>query len=441
VLDEIKTTKRKRGIHTRFRSFSEARALVHDLRLPNSVEYHRWARGSNRLEDIPVNPNLAYRDSGWQGWADWLGPSYRLFKRPFVSYEDARTFVHALNFPTKEAFDKWIASGARAGHIPACPSLTYKKSGWRDWQDFLGYGGRKRGHGRNHFLPFQEARAWVHAQNFNSTGDWHRLRAQKLLPDNIPTAPNDVYHQSGWVSWQDWVGCPSPKERWRSFKEAREFARSLSFKDAPTYRKWAMTPERPVDVPAAPHSVYRNRGWVDWYDWLGHPRIGPRQYLPFDEARDFMHEQKLAGFSGWAEWCRSGLRPNNIPSDPRSIYRHRGWQNWPDFLGSAGRCRRGRRRAGCPGLRPLSRKWRTFEDARNYVRALGLTSLEHWKHWAGSSEKPHDIPKTPSYAYRDLGWTGMADWLGLERRQAGRPRGSHASPQAEDQQLSLENLF
>ena len=490
-MQEIQTTKRKRGIHTHFRSFSEARAFVHTLRLPNSVEYHRWARGNDGLEDIPVNPNLAYGDCGWQGWADWLGCSYRSSKKPFVPYEDARAFVHPLRFPTKEAFDRWIASSERAAQIPACPHLTYKNSGWRDWQDFLGYGGRKRGHGQNQFLPFQEARAWAHAQRFTTSIEWHRVRAQGLLPHNIPTAPDLAYQKSGWVNWQDWLGQPSREKRWRSFQEAREFARSLGFTNAPTYRKWAMTLERPPDVPAAPHCVYRNKGWTDWYDWLGHPRNQARQYLSFDEARAFMRQLSLVGSSGWAEWCRDGFRPNNIPSNPASFYRDQGWQNWPDFLGMVGQSRKRRPKQDCwrpfqearqfvhslglwsiqawgewcatsarphdipehpayayknegwAGWRDFlgkipsegnaagsvlpSRKWRTFEDARDYVRALGFTSIEHWRQWADSSEKPYDIPKTPSYAYRDFGWAGMSDWLGLEL-QVGRPRGPHSRP-------------
>ncbi len=505
--DEVVTISRKRGIHARFKSFAEARTVVHALRLPNGVEYQRWARGGDGREDIPVNPHLVYRDCGWQGWADWLGQSYRSSKKPFVPYETAQVFVHALNLPTKEAFDQWIASNERAAQIPACPHLTYKNSGWHDWQDFLGCKGRKRGRGRHHFLPFQEARAWVHAQHFTTTSAWHRMRADGLLPHNIPTSPNLAYDKSGWVSWQDWVGCLPRQERWRAFEEAREFARSLNFKDAPTYKKWAMTSERPLDVPAAPHYVYRNRGWTDWYDWLGHSNTQTtRQYLSFDEARAFMHEQSLVGSLDWDEWCRNRLRPNSIHSNPAVFYRHQGWQGWQDFLGSAEQPRRGRPKQGhwrpfqearhlahslrlwgirawdewcttsarphdvpehpdrvyknegwagwrdflgkisleenaaSPNSVPPSRKWRPFGDARDYVRGLELTSAEHWKQWADGPDKPSDIPKTPSYAYREQGWVGLSDWLGLEL-QVGRPRGAHLRPHTDNQQLLLDDLF
>lgn len=451
---------------------------------------------------MPIYPPFTYRNSGWQGWADWIGPSYRSCKRYFIPYEDARALVRSLGLSTQKAFGEWAADNARSAQIPVFPHLAYRASGWRDWQDFLGYGGRKRGHGR--FLPFQEARAWVHAKRFATVSLWHQLRVQGLVPDNIPVTPNVVYQRSGWVSWQDWVGCPPPEERWRSFEEAREFVRSLNFGGAPSYKKWAMTRERPIDVPFAPHHVYRKQGWTDWYDWLGHPKSQPlRQYLSFDEARAFMHGQGLVGSSGWAEWRRHGLRPNNIPSNPALFYRDQGWQSWPDFLGSAEQFRRRRpkqwcwrpfqearqfahslglwsirawdewcaasarphdvpehpdyayRNEGWAGWRdflgkipsedaaspsPPSRKWRTFEDARDYVRGLGFMSVEHWKRWADSSEKPFDIPKTPSYAYRDLGWAGMSDWLGLEL-QVGRPRGSRSSLHADDPQLSSENLF
>ncbi len=496
------TIKRQRGIYARFLSFSEARAFVHALSLPNITEYQRWARGDHGLKSIPVNPNLVYAGHEWQGWIDWLGPSYRQSKKPFLSYEDAKTFAHTLHLSGKAAFDKWAASSERATNIPACPHLTYKNVGWQSWQEFLGHTGRKRG--RCHFLPFQEARAWVHAQQLANTQAWLSLRTQKLLPHNIPTSPSVVYQNKGWISWRDWLGNPPKKERWRPFEEARNFARSLQIRNAPTYKKWAMTSARPWDMPAAPHLAYRGRGWVDWYDWLGHSTNQmPRHYLSFDEARAFVREQNLVGFSGWAEWCRNGFRPKNIPSSPSTFYRRQGWEDWKDFLGSAERFHESKqkrkqwrsfpetrqlahslnlwkiedwkewaatsarpddvpekpdyvyRNEGWAGWRDflgkislednrksgaVSRRWRGFEEAKKYVRSLGFASIDQWKQWADSSEKPYDIPKTPHHAYRNQGWAGMSDWLGLELHK-GRPKALPFNPYGNTPQLLLEGLF
>ena len=52
----------------------------------------RDGRARNGLQ-IPGNLRVKYKDSGWNGFADWLGKS----KRPaFLPYEEAKKVVNAL---------------------------------------------------------------------------------------------------------------------------------------------------------------------------------------------------------------------------------------------------------------------------------------------------------------------------------------------------------
>ncbi len=72
--------------------------------------------------------------------------------------------------------------------------------------------------------------------------------------------------------WGDWLGtgevAPQLKV-FRSFKEARKFARSLNLR---TWKEWinlAKSGKLPSDLPKNPLHVYRNKGFVSVYDWLG----------------------------------------------------------------------------------------------------------------------------------------------------------------------------
>jgi hypothetical protein len=56
--------------------------------------------------------------------------------------------------------------------------------------------------------------------------------------------------------------------------------------------------------------------------------------------------------------------------------------------------------------------WRTFKDARGFVRKLGLRNYDEWREYAKSGDKPHDIPYDPYNAYAESGWSGWGDWLG-----------------------------
>src|SRR5262249_11253936 len=56
--------------------------------------------------------------------------------------------------------------------------------------------------------------------------------------------------------------------------------------------------------------------------------------------------------------------------------------------------------------------WRPFEDARAFVRKLGLKDNDEWREYRSSDRKPADIPAAPDDVYAEAGWAGYGDWLG-----------------------------
>jgi superfamily II DNA or RNA helicase len=56
--------------------------------------------------------------------------------------------------------------------------------------------------------------------------------------------------------------------------------------------------------------------------------------------------------------------------------------------------------------------WRKFEDARAFVRKLGLKNGDEWREYRSSDRMPADIPAAPDAIYAEAGWTGYGDWLG-----------------------------
>jgi hypothetical protein len=45
------------------------------------------------------------------------------------------------------------------------------------------------------------------------------------------------------------------------------------------------------------------------------------KYLPFIEAREFIRKLGLKNKKEWDDYCISGLKPDNIPSNPEIIYK------------------------------------------------------------------------------------------------------------------------
>jgi len=59
-------------------------------------------------------------------------------------------------------------------------------------------------------------------------------------------------------------------------------------------------------------------------DWLGLPAEARLQFLPFEEARAFVHSQGLKKELDWKDWCKQGERPANIPAAPEVVYKRTG---------------------------------------------------------------------------------------------------------------------
>jgi 3-mercaptopyruvate sulfurtransferase SseA len=56
-------------------------------------------------------------------------------------------------------------------------------------------------------------------------------------------------------------------------------------------------------------------------------------------------------------------------------------------------------------------KFKSFEEAREFARKLGLKSAVEWQQYCQSGVQPNDLPSAPNQVYKD-GWKGWGDWLG-----------------------------
>src|SRR5215210_5913343 len=104
-----------------------------------------------------------------------------------------------------------------------------------------------------------------------------------------------------------------------------------------------------------------------------------KNWRPFEEATEFARSLGMERVSDWTEFVKTGQLPDDIPRYPPEVYRDEGWRGWGHFLGTGTLSGRGRR-------------WRPFEEAREYVRSLGFSSVTEWHAWSKSGQRPKDIP-------------------------------------------------
>ena len=58
-----------------------------------------------------------------------------------------------------------------------------------------------------------------------------------------------------------------------------------------------------------------------------------RKWRSFAEARTFARSRGLTSKRAWYDWCASGARPDDIPADPCRTYKDQGWAGYGDWLG------------------------------------------------------------------------------------------------------------
>ncbi len=132
----------------------------------------------------------------------------------------------------------------------------------------------------------------------------------------------------------DWLGTGNVHSRdlvFRPFAEARAFVHSLGLKNHKEWQSYCTSGKKPSDIPSTPHREY-NTDFKGYGDWLGTGTMSHwnREYLPFAEARAFVHALRLKNQDEWGIYCKSGKKPDEIPADPRAIYgtEFRGMGDW-----------------------------------------------------------------------------------------------------------------
>ena len=57
----------------KLQNFLDAREFSRSLGLRSKEDWDIWCKGNAKPSNIPVLPNVAYKNKGWVGYKDWLG--------------------------------------------------------------------------------------------------------------------------------------------------------------------------------------------------------------------------------------------------------------------------------------------------------------------------------------------------------------------------------
>lgn len=321
---------------------------------------------------------------------------------PWRDFYAAREFIHTLNLISQSGWRKYCAIGEKAADIPANPENFYKGKGWKSWGDWLGTG--RIADQLKKYRKFKTAKLFVHTLNLKNKNDWINYCMSGEKPVDIPSRPDGTYKHEGWESWGDWLGTGTIatfNRKYLPFKIAREYVHALNLKIQADWKMYCLSGRKPIDIPANPSSSYKNKGWKSWGDWLGNGKISNKDRYYLPFEKARLFVHLLK-LKNRADWNKFCSTGNRPTNIPGNPRQFYKGKGWIGWGDWL----------GTGAIAARDREYRPFNEARKFVRSLKLNSRTDWKKYCAVEKKPLDIPSNPSHVYINEGWIGWGDWLG-----------------------------
>ena len=191
---------------------------------------------------------------------------------------------------------------------------------------------------------------------------------------------------------------------YRSYKDAEIFAKKLNYIYWTQWKNFALTKEKPKDIPSDPRRYYKGQGWIDVKSFLGSPNISNinknKNFPNYEDAKKIVKKLKLSSASKYQKW--KNKNPHiNLPYKPQNSYKNKGWVSWGDYLGT--------------GYIADSKKKNVFvsyKSAKKIVKKENIKSLSEYEIFINKDDsKKYNLPKTLAVFYKDKGWTTSADFF------------------------------
>lgn len=328
-------TNTKRTQDREYLPFEDARDYVQNLGLKNQKDWLNAVQSDwFPTNKIPATPHHVYKNQGWKGLGDWLGTKVIAAREmEFMEFNEARAFVRRLNLTNQSEWREYIKSGNKPELIPSSPRTTYKDCGWISLSDWLGV---KDKNTSRRLKNFEDCREFAQSLNLSSKNDWFEYIKEKDLPSDVPRNPYQSYKSKGWSGWGDFLGNESMRPQdidYLSFEVAKATIQQFRLNSIQEWKEFKDSKRMIKGMPRSPEVVYKNKGWNGYIDFLGIKKKS--RFLDFEQAKEIVSQFNIRSSSEWKNsFCKSEIKPKNIPASPDSAYKNKGWKGWKDFLGT-----------------------------------------------------------------------------------------------------------
>jgi hypothetical protein len=248
-------------------------------------------------------------------------------KTKFQSFTDARKFVQTLGLKNNSEWKKYSKSSKKPVDIPANPSQAYGGKIWKGIPDWLGNGNLSNKH--RTYLSYEKCQNVIQKLRITKQTEWEKYWKSNKKPINIPSHPDRIYKE--WKGWGTFLGTgriANQNVLFWSYEKSLKYLRLQNFKNQSEFRAAAKNNKLPKEIPKSPMTVYKNKGWISWGDWLGtgfiDNKIKSQNYLSLDkaklESRVLAKKYNLKSHDDWIKAHQEGKIPKYLPRNPWQVY-------------------------------------------------------------------------------------------------------------------------
>ena len=243
--------------NTSYLTKTEAQQLLKELTIRTLSELKKQKKIDSRLERVPLNLDVIYKDQGWTNFPEFFGTT-----REWYTYRKLKAYFEELDLQNTINENLAIRYWINIDHL-----FQYLVNGKGvEWKHFI----------------YEDAQAIVQRLNIRTIVDLRNKRKEvklkikeknKLSGDEInllyyvPADPKGFYKEQGWVS-RDFFA----KETWLPVHEAQALVQELGIKSV--FEMWnrRKTDIRLQDIPSHPGQIYKS-GWTDYLTFFGLKKV------------------------------------------------------------------------------------------------------------------------------------------------------------------------
>lgn len=258
----------------------------------------------------------------------------------YYSYEQSKEYLKKFNIKSSYEFYSMVKSGSFIKEINKRPYdyfSTKKRNTWVSWEDFLSFSKSEQ---KKEFLSYEDSLNIVQKLGIKSWKDWCvKYKELDLASFKIPSNPDKIYKDKGWVSYSNWLGLSNYKNisniKYLSYDYCKKYIKK-NFPEIINRSMWIKLDKSilPIEIPKRPDYIYKDKGWINWESFLDSklsPLSKSKLLMDFESAKKYIINLKFKDQYEYYNYIVNN-DINFLPKRPDSAY-CKNWKGYLDFLG------------------------------------------------------------------------------------------------------------